>query len=264
MPIGLGSFTFVPNPQKPDRSIKVWTYQPPNLQPNAPIVVVMTGSERNGKLYRNTWAPYSDRDNFLLLVPEFPKNRYPGRAYNEGNILDRQGNLVPHNEWTFAIVEQLFDYAKEITGNQSQKYYLYGHSAGGQFVHRFVLFMPEARYQRAIAANPGYYTFLNPDIAYPYGLKGTSLQNGVSSTVFKRNFVMMLGEKDTTRNLPKTSQSDAQGLTRLERGTNYFKAAKAIAQTENAKFRWQLVKVPGVGHSDAGMVELAAKVLLSS
>src|SRR5271155_4121645 len=40
----------------------------------------------------------------------------------------------------------------------SKTYYLYGHSAGGQFAHRLVLFMPNARYQRVVAANPGYYT----------------------------------------------------------------------------------------------------------
>jgi pimeloyl-ACP methyl ester carboxylesterase len=141
---------------------------------------------------------------------------------------------------------------------------LYGHSAGGQFVHRLVLFMPEARYQRAIAANPGFYTFPTPDVAYPYGMEGTPLQTGISNTVFERNFVLMLGTKDTNRHnsvLRKTPQADRQGVNRFERGRNYFKAAQEVAQRGKAKFNWQLVEVPGVGHSDVGMAQPAATIL---
>ena len=263
IPMGLGTFTFTPNPKKKHQTIEVWTSQPQNLQPNSPIVIVMTGIKRNARDYRDTWASYSEQNNFLLLVPEFPADQYPGDGYNEGNILDGQRHPLPQSKWTFTIIEQLFDYAKAISGNHSQKYYLFGHSAGGQFVHRFILFMPEARYQRAIAANPGFYTFPTPDIAYPYGLGGTPLQTGIPSMVFDRNFVLMLGTEDTNRNAPllKTPQADSQGLKRFERGMNYFKVAQEVAKREEVKFNWQLVKVPKVGHSDAGMARSAAKIL---
>jgi hypothetical protein len=266
IPKSLGKFTFTPNPQKKHQTIEVWTCQPQNLQPNSPIAIVMTGIKRNARDYRNTWAPYSQQNNFLLLVPEFPADLYPSDVYNEGNIRDRQRNPIPQSEWTFTILEQLFDYVRTISGNQSEKYYLYGHSAGGQFVHRFVLFMPEARYQRAIAANPGFYTFPTPDVAYPYGLEGTPLQTGIPSTVFERDFVLMLGGKDTNRNdlvLRKTPQADRQGLTRFERGMNYFSAVLEVAKREEVKFNWKLVKVPGVGHSDSGMARSAAEILFA-
>jgi hypothetical protein len=261
---GRGKFTFIPNPEKNHEAIDVWTYQPENLQSNSRVVIVIPGHTRDGKGYRDAWLPYSQQHKFLLLVPEFPADRYPGDAYNEGNILNSQGHPIPQSEWTFTIVEKLFDYAKKITGNQSQKYYLFGHSAGGQFVHRFVLFMSQARYQRAIAANPGFYTFPTSDIRYPYGLKGTSLQNGIAPKIFERDFILMLGELDTNPNDPvlrKTPQAEAQGSTRFERGNNYFQANLKVAQREQASFNWHLVLVPGAGHSDKQMAHPAAEVL---
>ena len=41
---------------------------------------------------------------------------------------------------------------KAATGNRSERYHLYGHSAGAQFVHRFLYFMPDARVAKAVAA----------------------------------------------------------------------------------------------------------------
>lgn len=264
--VGLGVFEFTPDPTKPQQTLKVWTCRPKGLTPSSPIVFVMHGVKRNGRVSRDTWAPYSQRDNFLLIVPEFPEERYPSYAYQQGNILDRTGRPIDQGQWTFTVIEKLFDRVKTLTGNKSERYYLYGHSAGGQFVHRFVLFMPDARYERAIAANPGFYTFPTQDTAYPYGLKGTHVTGAIESRVFQRNFMLMLGAQDTDRddpNLRKTPEADAQGLTRLERGRNFYQKAKSIAQQEKAKFNWKLLIVPGVGHSNQKMSQFASQALFS-
>jgi poly(3-hydroxybutyrate) depolymerase len=262
--VGLGSFPFTPDAKRPQQSLKVWTSRPETFGPNSPIVFVMHGVKRNGQTYRDTWAPYSVRDSFLLLVPEFSDDQYPSEAYSQGNIADKKGNPLDPNAWTFTIIERLFDQAKRMTGNHSEQYYLYGHSAGGQFVHRFVLFMPKARYARAIAANPGYYTIPTQAEHYPYGLRGTHVKGSIDPAVFERDFVLMLGAQDTDRNDPnlrKTPKADAQGLTRLDRGMHYFKTVQSLAQREKAKFNWKMVTVPDVGHFDPKMSESASKVL---
>lgn len=200
------------------------------------------------------------------MVPEFNEKQYPGEAYPLGNIRDGAGQAIPPEQWTFSVIEKLFDHVKTLTASRVEKYYLYGHSAGGQFVHRFVLFMPEARYARAIAANPGYYTFPTQDAAYPYGLQGTPLAGAPEPRLFGRDFVLLLGAEDTNRDDPdlrKTPQADAQGLTRFERGKNYFRTATAVASNSAAPFRWRLVTVPGVGHSNAKMAPAAARELFA-
>ena len=264
--VGEGAIEFTPDARRPQHKLKVWTHRPDGFGPDSPIVFVMHGTKRDGKSYRNAWAPHSRAGGFLLLVPEFPEDEYPGEAYQLGNIRDRAGNPVPPERWTFSAVEKLFDHVKTLTGSRAEKYYLYGHSAGGQFVHRFVLFMPEARYARAIAANPGYYTFPTQDAEYPYGLKGTPITGRIKPALFRRDFVLLLGAEDTNRNDPdlrKTPQADAQGLTRFERGKNYFRSATQVAETARAKFNWRLVTVPGVGHSNAKMAPSAARELFA-
>jgi pimeloyl-ACP methyl ester carboxylesterase len=264
--VGESTFEFSPDVRRPCHKLKVWTYRPEGFGPNGPVVFVMHGVKRNGKTYRDTWAPHSRKDGFLLLVPEFPEDEYPGEAYQQGNIRDRKGQSVPPEGWTFAVIERLFDHVKSLTGSRAEKYYLYGHSAGAQFVQRFVLFMPEARYARAVAANPGYYTFPTQEAEFPYGLKGTPIAGPIKPALFGRDFVLMLGAEDTDRddpNLRKAPEADAQGLTRLERGMNYFRTATRLAEKADAKFTWRLVTVPGVGHSDQKMSASAARELFA-
>jgi pimeloyl-ACP methyl ester carboxylesterase len=103
--------------------------------------------------------------------PEFAAADYPRAAYQLGNLADGAGKLFPEGKWTFSAIEHLFDFVKKATGNTSERYHIYGHSAGGQFVHRMVLFLPEARYATAVTANAGWYTM--PTFSgkkFPYGL----------------------------------------------------------------------------------------------
>lgn len=152
-----------------------------------------------------------------------------------------------------------------MTKNQSERYYLYGHSGGGQFVRRLVLFYPEARYARAIAANPGYYTMPNMETRFPYGLEGTPVTPETLAQSFRRDFVVLLGEKDTKRddpNLRKTPEADAQGPNRLQRGKRFYTDSRTQATTLNVPFRWQLRTVPNAGHSNQQMAATAARLLL--
>lgn len=264
---GEGSFPFVPNTKRPQHELTVWTYRPEDFGPTSPIVFVMHGVKRNAKTYRDNWVPHSRKAGFLLLVPEFSEKEYPGETYSQGNLRDKSGKELPREEWTFSIMERLFDRVKAMTGTRVERYHLYGHSAGGQFVHRFVLFMPEARYARAVAANPGFYTMPTQNATYPYGLKGTPIAGSIAPSVLQRDFVLLLGEADTDRNDPnlrKTPQADAQGLTRFERGKNYYRTATGLAEKSNAKLNWRLVTVPGVGHSDAKMSQAAAGELFTA
>ena len=52
-----------------------------------------------------------------------------------------------------AAIEPLFDHARARFGMEADAYSIYGHSAGAQFVHRFLFHVPDARVARAVAAN---------------------------------------------------------------------------------------------------------------
>ena len=167
--------------------------------------------------------------------------------------------------WSFNVVEHLFDAIRDATGNENSKYFIYGHSEGGQFVHRLVLFLPEARYAKAVAANPGWYTMPTFDIKFPYGLGGSPATEVSLKKSLGREFVLMLGDRDTDPNhedLRKTPKAMAQGAHRFERGHNYFKEAKNRAVELNTTFAWQLKVVPQVAHENGKMSRPAAAVLM--
>jgi pimeloyl-ACP methyl ester carboxylesterase len=58
------------------------------------------------------------------------------------------------------VIERLFDHVRQTLGISATTYDIVGHSAGGQFVERLVLFLPSARFRRAVASSPGDTPFL--------------------------------------------------------------------------------------------------------
>jgi poly(3-hydroxybutyrate) depolymerase len=260
---GSGSFQFADALGNRDKPITVWTHAPRRLRATSPLVFVMHGVRRNGRDYRDQWVEHAEKHGFLLIVPEFSEQYYSSDAYQLGNLRDGAGQPVDPSLWTYTAIEHLFDHVQKMTGNKTPRYFLYGHSAGGQFVHRLALFLPEARYQRAVAANPGWYTMPDAEIAFPYGLGGTTADASKLKQSFANRFVLLLGSEDTNRddpNLRKTPQADAQGLTRFERGKNYFQAARQRAKDLETEFAWKQQVVRGAGHSDKQMSKAAVTV----
>jgi pimeloyl-ACP methyl ester carboxylesterase len=259
---GSSSFQFTDEKGNTDKTIRVCFFRPQTLTTNSPIVFVMHGVNRDAQRYCNDWAPYARKYNFLLVCPEFDAANFPSQAYQRGNMFDQSKRAIPEAKWTFTTIENLFDYVKTLTANSSKSYYIYGHSAGGQFVHRFALFMPNARYERAVAANPGWYTMPNySGHKFPYGLRDSNLSERNLKTSFGRNFFLLLGEDDVNSQDPELKQTrdaEEQGATRFARGQNYFREAQSEATALGVQLRWQLQVVPSAHHSDAQMAQAAA------
>jgi hypothetical protein len=262
---GAGSFTFVDRQGDPSKKIVVYTYLPKGLKPaDARIVFVMHGHGKNAKGYRDTWITLADKYKFMVIVPLFDPEQWKGSAYSYGSIMSKEGKIQNQSLWSFSVVEHLFDTIKAATGNRSPDYFIYGHSEGGQFVHRFVLFLPNARFAKAVAANPGWYTMPKFDIKFPYGLHGSPATKSSLRKSLGRDFVLLLGDMDIDPNhkdLRKTPQAMAQGKHRFERGKNYMKEAKKRAMELNCNLGWQSQVVPGASHQNSRMSRAAAIVM---
>ncbi|MHC6229987.1 hypothetical protein ACX5I6_09840 [Arthrobacter sp. MMS24-T111] len=261
-----GDFTF--NAQGPlqDQPIRVW-YKAPEDPSSAQILVVMTGAHRDGESYRADWLPLIGNTNTLLLVLEFSKDDYPGAAsYNQGNIFDANGKANPPEAWTFNVVEALFQAVVRETNSKAEKYALFGHSAGGQFVHRFMEFTESNHVSLAVAANAGWYTMPDQSIEYPYGLKNAPLSSRGLRDAFSRRLIIMLGADDTDPKDPllqRDRQTDAQGDNRLSRGLKFYEASRKAAR-DGDQFNWALTVVPGVAHDHKQMAMAAAPLLLAA
>ncbi len=265
--VGSGRFVFSDPSGNTDKPITVWYHSPRRLNANTPVVFVMHGVKRNGREYRDSWAQYAERRRFLLLVPEFSKKYYPGsRQYNLGNMFSSSGEAIDRSKWTYTAIEHVFDHVKTITRLETNTYSIYGHSAGAQFVHRMMLFLPAARIGTAVSANAGWYTMPTNRWAYPYGLKKSGISLDRLKDAFKQNLIILLGDKDTNEKdkyLRRTPEAMAQGKHRFERGKAFFETARREAARLETPFKWKVRVVRGVGHSNSKMARAAASLLIS-
>ena len=245
--------------------LPVWYQLPDSAGPDTPVVVVMHGVNRDADRYRDEWAPLARQYGFILMVPEFSRADFPGSlGYNTGYFAAADGTPRPRALWSFAAIEPLFDDVRARFGTRAARYTLYGHSAGAQFVHRFVMFMPEARIEQAIAANAGWYTMPDAATGFPYGLGGAPVPPGALAAALGQPLTVLLGTADTDTadpDLRTTPEANRQGPHRFARGQSFFAAGRAAAERAGVPFGWRMEFVPGVGHSNGRMAGAAARLI---
>ena len=239
--------------------VTVWTYVPEGIDRTAaPIVMVMHGVNRDAWRYRDEWIDNANQGGFIVVAPEFSNGNFPRAAgYNLGAMFDAEtGEPRPEGMWSYSAIEPLFDEIVARLGGSQTHYTIYGHSAGSQFVHRFLFMKPETRARRYIAANAGWYTFADPAIAFPFGLGGTVATEESLRLALAKDVFVLLGDQDTDANHRSLNRSEGamrQGPHRFARGVAFYEAARSYAAQRGWEFGWQIRRVPGVAHSNSGM-----------
>ncbi len=265
---GQGSYVYTYAPLK-DKPITIHYYIPTHGDiALMPVLFAMHGAGRHGEDPLDAWKDFAEATGFVVLCPEYSSKYYNKDAYNYGNVSKSRKTFDPQPRelWTFTTIEAIFDLFCKQTGNMSDRYDMWGHSAGGQFVHRFLLCMPDARVGRAVAANPGTWTFTSlkgiqnsaDTYSWPYSVKGTPFAERENlKKFFARNLFVSLGTADVktdSKDFPSYPEAMAQGATRYERGANFYKAAREDAKTLGCQLNWQRVDVKDSGHSIKMMV----------
>ena len=224
----------------------------------------MHGRRRDADRYLDQWAAYAEELGVILVVPEFDSAQFPGEAYILGGLRDGAGGGGLGERVSFSAIEPLFDTVRARTGTRVERYDLYGHSAGAQFVHRFVMFMPATRLGRAVAANAGWYTMPDAGASFPYGLSGAGVSDDDLARALQRPLVILLGTADTDPQHPslrRTPEAMKQGPHRLARGETFMARAGAAAVRLGVETRWNLAYVAGSAHDNATMTPEAARIL---
>lgn len=261
---GEGNFIYTDYKPLADKPIRIWYYVPEN-NPDAQVLILLHGNGRNAEGYWKSMKIQAERYGFLLVVPEFSKEYFrTSRDYHQGGMFTREGNPKPRKEWAFSVIEPLFDHIKTHTGNQSEEYFLYGFSAGSQFVHRFLMFNQDNRVSRAIAASAGTYTMPDEHIAYSYGLKDTPLGTKDLHSVLQKKLTVLVGDADTVlsrTDLVKTPEANRQGRDRVARGQEFYRQAKELAEQEGVPFNWEFGLIPNAGHTQSQLAKPVADIL---
>ncbi|MDH4402893.1 MAG: hypothetical protein QE264_01450 [Flavobacterium sp.] len=260
-------FTYSGLPQKP---INVFYNIPSGNRANMPIVIVFHGDERNASDYRDIWINASNQCGFMVFAPEFNSVDFPGgssyiigNVYQDGNFPTTQ-TLNNESVWTFSMIEPLFDFIKVNSGSAALTYDMFGHSGGGQFVHRFVLLKPNARFNKAVAANSGWYTVPDGVANFPYGIMNSPITTTSPNTYFSKKLYITVGALDNNGSDPSlrhNTESDLQGLNRLARANYFFSKSQIYANTTQATFNWQFYTVANSGHDAVLMSNDAINLL---
>jgi hypothetical protein len=269
-----GSFIFSPQPPINRPPVEVFYHIPNGDLTSMPILMSFHGAERNGATYRDYWINMADIYGFMVFAPEFSTTNYPGLGdnYIMSNIFDDGDNPTPEtyndpNEWTCSVLDPLFEYIKtDISGTQTN-YNTWGHSAGAQFLHRLIMYLPNSSIDVAVCSNAGWYTVPENTVSFPYGTLNGQLSDTDLTTAFSKKLIVHLGENDI---IPSTSSggprnnptvNNQQGINRLERGQYFFYTSQTTAQNMNAPFYWEIYEVPNVGHEPQLMANDALQYL---
>jgi poly(3-hydroxybutyrate) depolymerase len=166
IPEGPGRFVFVDHKGDRKKQTAIYTYLPQGLDvTKAPIAFIIHGAHRSVEGVRDDWERHADKYGFMVIAPLFDKEQW--NHFETAGMFSRSGKLGDKSKTSFYLIEHLFDAVKQATGNTTERYFLYGFSEGGQFTQRFVLFMPEARYVRAVIGSPSHYMMPRSTSSFP-------------------------------------------------------------------------------------------------
>ena len=242
--------------------IDVITYIPPNATKNTPLLIVVPGASRDAQRFHASWLDLAKKNHFSVLTIGAKKSFFPDEySYNAGGVITPDGNLVDESKWLFTVIEPLFIDFKKRYGFTTKKFYLFGHSAGGGFVHRYLLFNPRAPIIKAVAANPAFVTLPDSDIRYPFGIKNAPISDKNIKSWVNMDLAIILGEDDLgprTKPLSNGPDARAQGPNCLARGKLLYNETKRKAKELKANFMWELITVPGVGHDNYNLAPFAS------
>ena len=263
--IGAGNFAFeYKTSAGQSKNVPVYYFCPEKLTPLSRVVFVLHGAGRGGKGYRDEWQQYANRFNFIVLCPEFSEADFPGWDYNSGKIYDHKNKRYTNKEeWSFNVIEGLFDFVRADRELKAEAYCIFGHSAGAQFVHRMVLFMPEARFSLAIANGAGAYTLPVFDKLFDDGLKGTCVTEESLVKSFGKEMIIMMGAKDImSKTMPK--EGHFHEYDRVWKARIFFQSARAEAKKRGLILKWKFSLVPNADHNNPVYADIASKLAARS
>jgi dienelactone hydrolase len=260
-PQGRSTLPFI-DARHPERPLEVNVYRPARHRPEDAVVFVQHGMLRNGDDYRDFWIEAAERHNLLIVAPTFGNEHFPkAEGYNNGLVVGEDGTIAASENWLYAVPTRVLAALRRAGVTTRDKVRLFGHSAGGQFVHRLLATQSETPYEVAFAANSGWYTLPTLERPFPEGLGGLGLGEAELARWLAWPMTILAGDQDIATsdpNLPAQAEALAQGPMRYARAHFMLDFAKAEAAKRGLPCNWTLLTVPGIGHDGAAMSRAAA------
>jgi hypothetical protein len=267
---GAGVYSFDSYTPLADKPINCFYYVPENSNSLSPIFMIIPGAGRDAEGMRDGLISKANERGFIVLALEFSTMYFPNSdVYNLANIFEdgddpSSSTLNPEEEWTFSVLDPIFEDFKDFTGNITPSYDVFGHSAGAQMIHRYLIFQPEANFNRLVSSAAGWYAVPDPSVEFPYGIENSPAEFSSPEAYFARTAYIIVGQNDTDPNsfgLRHNEEADRQGLNRLLRAQFFFQESFEIASRGSSNFNWQYRTVANTGHDGTTLAIYAADFL---
>lgn len=219
------------------------SYLPDNVDRDLAPIVFVHGYSRRVHEQVEVLHRLADATRRALIAPHFTRELHP-RYQRLGKGSD--GQRADH------YFDACLAAAGQRLGVSTKRVMLLGYSGGAQFCHRWAMTRPE-RVEHLIAVAAGWYTFPNPDLAFPYGLATAGRLRRVSldpaSFLTVPTTVLVGAEDRDSVNLRRSPRIDAQqGDTRVERARRWVLAMRMAARLYRVDANIAYQEVPGIDH----------------
>ena len=246
---------------KPD--VEMFYITPKKIDKDTQFLFVIHGNSRNAEDYISAWIPYVSNKNIIVVAPQFDKNNFRYFFLLESATSSGAINNNP-DDYINKSISSFFDFFQSKFSLSTNKYKMFGHSAGAQFTHRYMLLSNDKRISNAVIANAGWYTFLNGN-NFPYGIKNTPID--ISSEhirwfMFNKSSLLIGGNDVNLKSVNSSVGAQKQGITRVDRASSFFESLVDISDNSNIPFRWGYKVVDNADHNYLKMTPVAAKILL--
>lgn len=230
--------------------LRYYVYVPKSGGAGRPVLVAVHGISRNARELASMFVPVAEKSGSVLVAPLFTEDRF-----DDYQRLGRLGRGKRADRALLALVEEL----GALEEARTEALYLFGHSGGAQFVHRFAMAYPESVSKYAISA-AGWYTMPYESHDYPVGIRGAVGLPGVTfepARFLRVPACVIVGDKDRRRtsSLKQNPTIDAlQGRHRRSRAESWILAMTAAARSRGLRTRYDLEILPNVAHGFGALV----------
>jgi len=232
-----------------DPSLEYYVYVPGTGGHDAPLFVAMHGISRNAREQAKAFVSHCERAGAVLVAPLFAADKHP-----DYQRLGRAG-FGPRAD---AALNDILEEVTRLTGAGATQIYLFGHSGGAQFAHRYIMACPH-RVARAVIASSGWYTLPDDRQRFPYGIRRTRKLPGVRfdpEEFLRVPIKVLVGAQDTaSAGLRQTARVAPQGKTRIDRARNWVEAMRNAASAYRLEPLVTLEVIPDGVHSFARLIE---------
>ena len=246
---------------KPD--VEIFYITPEEINEDTKVLFVIHGNSRNAEDYLSAWIPHIKNKNVIVAAPQFNKANFSNfflleMAESSGNVNKDKSKYINNS------ISLFFNYIKSKLSSDIETYSMFGHSAGAQFTHRYMLLSKDKRISNAVVANAGWYTFIS-NADFPYGIKSSPI---IISDEHLRWFMsnkvnLLIGSEDIgSKSLNSSKGAKLQGITRVDRANSYFNSLITKAEDSNYALRWNYRVLDNVDHDFKKVTPYAANILL--